>query len=153
MSEPMDLHPSARCARVQKTCCQRTEILVTEGDRRRFAACVGREDFWERRDEAIIRLMLETGARIGEVVAMTTDDIDLTAGVAIVRRGKGRKDRMTLLPANLVSPLQEHLRSVAQQHHTDLQMGAGYVELPEALSRKYPNASKSKGSGEATTKK
>ncbi|MEZ6017581.1 MAG: YkgJ family cysteine cluster protein [Planctomycetota bacterium] len=49
MSEPMDLHPCARCARVQKTCCQRTEILVTEGDRRRIAAFVGREDFWERR--------------------------------------------------------------------------------------------------------
>lgn len=55
-------------------------------------ACAGK-DFWERRDEAIIRLMLETGARIGEVVAMTTDDIDLAAGVAIVRRGKGGKGR------------------------------------------------------------
>ena len=49
--------------------------------------------FWERRDEAIIRIMIETGARIGEVVAMEADDIDLPAGTATVRRGKGGKGR------------------------------------------------------------
>lgn len=43
------LHPCARCARVQKTCCQQTEILVTEGDTARIAAHTGRHDFWERR--------------------------------------------------------------------------------------------------------
>lgn len=43
------LHPCARCATMQRTCCQRAEILVTDGDRRRIAAHVGREDFWERR--------------------------------------------------------------------------------------------------------
>lgn len=55
-------------------------------------ACQGR-GFWERRDEAIIRIMIETGARIGEVVAMEVDDIDLPAGTATVRRGKGGKGR------------------------------------------------------------
>lgn len=55
-------------------------------------ACAGR-DFWERRDEAVIRIMVETGARIGEVVAMTTDDIDVAAGIIIIRRGKGGKGR------------------------------------------------------------
>lgn len=55
-------------------------------------ACRGRE-LRDRRDEAIIRLMLETGARAGEVVAMELPDVDLTAGSAIVRRGKGGKGR------------------------------------------------------------
>lgn len=49
MGESADLHPCARCARVQKTCCQRTEILVTAGDVARIAAHTGRADFWERR--------------------------------------------------------------------------------------------------------
>lgn len=31
------LHPCARCARMRKTCCQRAEILVTEGDIARIA--------------------------------------------------------------------------------------------------------------------
>lgn len=47
-----------------------------------------------RRDEAILRLMLETGARAGEVVALDVADVDLTAGTAIVRRGKGGKGRV-----------------------------------------------------------
>lgn len=46
-----------------------------------------------RRDEAMIRLMFETGMRAGEVVALEVGDVDLSEGVAIVRRGKGGKGR------------------------------------------------------------
>ena len=42
-------HPCARCARIQKTCCQQAEILVTEGDLARIARHTARSDFWERR--------------------------------------------------------------------------------------------------------
>ncbi len=55
-------------------------------------ACAGRE-FRDRRDEAIVRFMLEAIVRAGEVVAMGTGDVDLTRGLAIVRRGKGGKGR------------------------------------------------------------
>ena len=48
---------------------------------------------WHRRDEALIRLMVETGTRAGEVVALQLDDLDLANGQAIVRRGKGGKGR------------------------------------------------------------
>jgi len=34
---------------VQKTCCQRAEILVTQGDLARIEAHTGRDDFWTRR--------------------------------------------------------------------------------------------------------
>lgn len=47
-----------------------------------------------RRDEAILRLMLETGMRAGEVIALDVTDVDLTAGTATVRRGKGGKGRV-----------------------------------------------------------
>lgn len=49
---------------------------------------------WHRRDEALIRLMFETGARAGEVVALDLDDVDLATGQAVVRRGKGGKGRV-----------------------------------------------------------
>lgn len=46
MSNPAAaLHPCARCAQVQKTCCQRAEILVTDGDVARITAHTGRRDF------------------------------------------------------------------------------------------------------------
>jgi site-specific recombinase XerD len=51
------------------------------------------EVFRGRRDEAVLRFMLETGTRAGEVVALAVDDVDFSAGTAIVRRGKGGKGR------------------------------------------------------------
>jgi integrase/recombinase XerD len=57
-----------------------------------ITACSGRE-LRDRRDEALLRFMLETGARAGEVVALGLADVDLVQGVAIVRRGKGGTGR------------------------------------------------------------
>ena len=55
-------------------------------------ACSGTE-LRDRRDEAIIRFMIETGARAGEVVGMTRNDVDPRRGTAVVRRGKGGRGR------------------------------------------------------------
>lgn len=45
------MHPCARCASLQKTCCQRAQILVTAGDRARIARHTGLDpdDFAYRR--------------------------------------------------------------------------------------------------------
>jgi integrase/recombinase XerD len=56
-------------------------------------ACQG-SDMRARRDEAIVRLMLETGIRAGEVASLQLADVDLPAGTAVVRRGKGGKGRV-----------------------------------------------------------
>lgn len=86
-------------------------------------------------------LLYGSGLRLAECCALRVKDVDFERKQLCVRRGKGRKDRMTLLPANLVLPLHEHLAEVAEQHRLDVQAGAGHVELPEALARKYPSAS------------
>jgi integrase len=86
-------------------------------------------------------LLYGGGLRLSECCALRVQDIDFERKQVCVRRGKGRKDRMTLLPANLVKPLQQHLVSVQRQHHADLKADAGHVELPEALARKSPTAS------------
>lgn len=46
------------------------------------------------RDEAIIRLLLETGMRAGECVALQVDDVDWIQGKVTVTRGKGAKGRV-----------------------------------------------------------
>ena len=58
----------------------------------------------------------------------------------LVRDGKGGKDRVTLLPQKVVEPLRIHLEGVRKQHEADLAGGAGSVELPWAIERKYPRA-------------
>src|SRR5438876_9153643 len=47
-----------------------------------------------------------------------------------------------MLPAAMKADLARHLGTVQQQHQRDLARGAGWVELPTALHRKYPNASR-----------
>src|SRR5437667_997076 len=47
---------------------------------------------------------------------------------------------MTMLPAVIKPDLARHLESVREQYRRDVQSGAGWVELPTALARKYPNA-------------
>jgi site-specific recombinase XerD len=66
-----------------------TDSLTDDELRRLLKACGGKE-FRDRRDEAIVRLMAETGMRAGEVVGLVVDDVDLIRGLATVRRGKGR---------------------------------------------------------------
>jgi hypothetical protein len=58
----------------------------------------------------------------------------------VIRRGKGRKDRLTVLPTAVIEPLSRHLEGVKRQHQADLARGFGRVVLPFALDRKYPNA-------------
>jgi len=45
-----------------------------------------------------------------------------------------------MLPEAVKPDLTRHLERVREQHRRDLQHGAGWVELPMALARKYPNA-------------
>ena len=69
------------------------EPLTEDELRALLKACAG-PDMRDRRDEALVRFMLETGARAGETVALLIADVDLQAGTAIVRRGKGGKGRI-----------------------------------------------------------
>jgi integron integrase len=66
--------------------------------------------------------------------------VDLERGEIRIRRGKGGKDRVTVLPQAARAPLADHVRRVRVLHERDLATGAGAVELPGALRRKYPNA-------------
>jgi integron integrase len=88
-------------------------------------------------------LLYGSGLRLLECARLRVKDIDFAAAQILVRQGKGRKDRVTLLPANLRQPLMDHLKQVQALHTADLAAGAGSVALPGALARKFPNASKS----------
>lgn len=69
------------------------ERLTDEQCRALIKACSGKE-FRDRRDEAIVRFMLEAVVRAGEVVGMTVSGIDLARGSALIVRGKGGKGRV-----------------------------------------------------------
>lgn len=91
----------------------------------------------------IVQLLYGTGMRIMECLRLRIKDIDFERGEIVVREGKGAKDRVTLLPQKLVSPLREHLARVRLLHSQDLRDGYGEAYMPFALARKYPNAGRS----------
>ena len=75
-----------------------------------LAACKG-PDLRDKRDEAIIRLMTETGARAGEILALDVADIDLTAGTAVIHRGKGGKARRVPFGPRTGAAVDRYLRA------------------------------------------
>jgi integron integrase len=85
-------------------------------------------------------LLYGAGLRLLECARLRVKDVDFARNQITVRGGKGDKDRTTMLPAVLKPGLAQHLGAVKQQHALDLEHGAGWVELPWALARKYPNA-------------
>ena len=89
-------------------------VLSDDQLRAMLAACKGPR-LMDKRDEALIRLMTETGARAGEIRAMTVADLDLGHGTAVVRRGKGGKGRTIPFGPRTTAALDRYLR--ARKYH------------------------------------
>jgi len=88
-------------------------------------------------------LLYGSGARLLEALTLRVKDLDLARKEIRIRRGKGARDRVTILPTLVVPQLEQHLAAVQKRHQRDLSAGAGHVALPGALSRKYPGAARS----------
>lgn len=93
----------------------------------------------------IASLLYGTGMRLLEGLRLRVKDVDFERREVIVREGKGAKDRVTVLPENLILPLKEQLKLAQALHLRDLDAGYGEVWLPGALAQKYPRAGYSWG--------
>jgi integron integrase len=85
-------------------------------------------------------LLYGTGMRVTEGIRLRVTDIDFEYGQITIRKGKGDKDRVTLLPERLREPLLNHLATVRLLHERDIEAGFGHTWLPYALDRKFPYA-------------
>lgn len=85
-------------------------------------------------------LLYGTGMRLMEVIRLRIKDVDFAQGQILVRDGKGRKDRITVLPDRCRERLKIHIDESRSIHAADLQRDYGEVWLPGALQKKYPGA-------------
>jgi len=88
----------------------------------------------------MVQLLYGAGLRLLECATLRVKDVDFARNQIVVRSAKGGKDRVTMLPAVARAGLLRHLEAARTQHESDLRRDAGWVELPTAISRKYPHA-------------
>jgi len=108
-------------------------VLTREEVQRLFAAMEGTM-------LVIAQLLYGGGLRLLEGLRLRVKDLDFGYRQIVVRDGKGAKDRLTILPDSVRSPLKRHLARVRLLHYEDLEAGFGQVWLPSALQHKYPQA-------------
>ncbi len=70
-------------------------------------------------------LLYGAGLRLLECCRLRTKDLDFERREILLRNGKGRKDRVTMLPEILASDLTTHLEGVQELHCKDLADGMG----------------------------
>ena len=91
----------------------------------------------------VAQLLYGTGMRLLEALRLRVKDVEFARREVVIREGKGNKDRVTVLPENLILPLQAQLQKARVLHEKDLEAGFGRVHLPHALAVKYANADRS----------
>ena len=93
----------------------------------------------------VASLLYGTGMRLLEGLRLRVKDVDFERREIMVRDGKGGKDRVTVLPENLILPLHEQMARTRVLHAKDLAQGFGAVWLPDALATKYSSAPRAWG--------
>jgi integrase/recombinase XerC len=112
-------------------------IIGDEDTAKVLATCVGKS-FIALRDEAIIRLLCNTGARLSEVASLQLDDVDLATD-SVRYHGKGAKDRRVRFGPKTGRALSRYLRARAKHK------GAGQADLwlaERGVQRLTPNGIK-----------
>ncbi len=97
-------------------------------------------DRMEGPTQLVAMILYGSGVRLLEALTLRVKDLDIARGEILVRRGKGNRDRRTVLSTEAIRRLRPHLAQVRALHERDLAAGAGAVRLPNALAAKYPRA-------------
>jgi site-specific recombinase XerD len=84
--------------------------VLTEDELRALVKVAAKDPaFYGRRDEAIIRVFIDTGARLAEVAGLTVGDVNLDSG-SVRYTGKGRRIRFNPIGNKTIRALDRYLR-------------------------------------------
>lgn len=120
---------------------QRLPVVLTQSEVQNLLQHLGQD----RPSALLVRLLYGTGMRLMESLRLRVQDLDIERRQLTVRQGKGGKDRITVLPGSLLEALQDHLTVRRRLFEADVAAGVGRVYMPDAVARKYPNASREWG--------
>jgi len=111
-------------------------VVLTRDEVRSLLVCL------QGTNRLIAQLLYGSGLRITECLRLRVKQVDFAQRQLIIRDGKGGKDRVTMLPEAVETPLRQQIVRAKRLHEIDLKNGLGSVYLPHALERKYPDASR-----------
>ncbi|MBA3882160.1 MAG: integron integrase [Chthoniobacterales bacterium] len=97
------------------------------------------------RARLMAHLLYGSGLRLMECMRLRIKDVDFGYLQITVRDGKGGRDRVTMIPVQLVDALHKQIEKAAQLHAEDESAGAGEVYLPHGLVRKAPGMARELG--------
>ena len=112
----------------------RLPVVMTSEEAERVLAELDGDSF------VVCLLLWGGGLRLLEALRLRVQDVDFSRHELRVRDGKGRRDRLTVLPNRAVEALRAKIEGSLALHRQDLAEGFGEAELPDALARKYPRA-------------
>ncbi len=92
---------------------RRLVSFLTDDEVEALLAAPDRHKWIGRRDHALLLVAIHTGLRVSELTSLTRADIELGAGAHLRCRGKGRKERITPLTAEVGAVLSVWLA----EHH------------------------------------
>lgn len=88
----------------------------------------------------IVELLYGAGLRLIEALRLRVKDIDPERNQIAIWDSKSKRDRLVMLPAPVKEKLVAHLKQVRRIYEADRAKNLPGVQMPEALSRKYPRA-------------
>jgi site-specific recombinase XerD len=68
------------------------------------------ESLTNLRDHSILLFLLDTGVRMGELLSLNKEDVDIFTGTVLIRSGKGRKPRNVYLGERATHDLRRYLK-------------------------------------------
>lgn len=87
----------------------------------------------------LAKLLYGTGMRLMEGLRLRIKDVDFDRQVLVVREAKGGKGRVVMLPRSLHEVLKAQVGQARAIWVRDREAGFAGVEVPDALSVKYPD--------------
>ncbi len=115
---------------------KRLPVVLTQNEVKRVF------EYLNEPHKTMVGLMYGASLRLNECLELRMLDVDIERREIIVKRGKGNKDRRTLLPEFVILGLKLAIDKAQQFHEIDQVNGITHVHMPDALARKYPNAGK-----------
>jgi integron integrase len=118
---------------------RRLPVVLTRGE---VAQVLGEMTGVER---MVASLLYGSGLRLSEALMLRAKDLDLERRELVVRRGKGSRDRVSVVPQSLVARIDSHLDTLRRRHGLDVAAGRGFAPLPGRFSVKSPGAGQELG--------